>query len=184
MGDRSKGRYLAVACKWCFNPLPCPPDSLRAIAFDVHLGETFVPIALGMPLFSAPRSDLLESLPYYVNLLGITHVGIVPSLIEATLNAASDEDGKTELRYIASGGEKMSDAVSPLLDQWNAQILIACRYWTSGRITPRFAWPTSMGQAKLPSVVVQDIWTHLLLERTLAVLLRMYLDMYGFHSSP
>ena len=68
-------------------------------------------MALGMPLFSAPRSELLENLPYYVNALQITHLGIVPSLIEATLNAASDDDGKTNLRYIASGGEKMSDAV-------------------------------------------------------------------------
>ena len=78
----------------------------------MHLAETLVPIALGIPLFSAPRSELLEDLPYYVNTLQITHLGIVPSLIEATLNAASDEDGKTNLRYIASGGEKMSDAAS------------------------------------------------------------------------
>jgi hypothetical protein len=81
-----------------------------AIAFDVHLAETIVPVALGMPLLSAKRSQLFESLPTYVNLLGITHLGIVPSLIEATLNAATNGPG-IALRYIASGGEKMSDAV-------------------------------------------------------------------------
>ncbi|KAG6917971.1 NRPS [Tephrocybe rancida] len=93
MTDLSRGRYLAVAC------------------------ETFVPIALGMPLLSAPRSQLLENLPFYVKSLSITHLGIVPSLIEATLGAVSDDNGgaDTELRYIASGGEKMSDAI---LDKW------------------------------------------------------------------
>ncbi|KAH0583804.1 hypothetical protein H2248_009404 [Termitomyces sp. 'cryptogamus'] len=100
MNDLSQGRYLAVA----------------SVAFDVHLGETFVPIALGMPLVSALRSQLLENLPFYVKHLGITHLGIVPSLIEATLGAVSEEnEGNMTLRYIASGGEKMSDAI---LDKW------------------------------------------------------------------
>ncbi|KAG6898366.1 NRPS [Termitomyces sp. T32_za158] len=101
MNDLSQGRYLAVA----------------SVAFDVHLGETFVPIALGMPLVSAPRSQLLENLPLYAKLLGITHLGIVPSLIEATLGAVSEESEGRDmtLRYIASGGEKMSDAI---LDKW------------------------------------------------------------------
>ncbi|KAF6765264.1 hypothetical protein DFP72DRAFT_840166 [Ephemerocybe angulata] len=108
------GRYLAVA----------------SIAFDVHLAETITPFALGMPLFSAPRSELLEDLPHYVNTLGITHLGIVPSLIEATLNAASDGDGKTNLRYIASGGEKMSDSI---LDKWanHPQVRLANFYGPS-----------------------------------------------------
>lgn len=81
-----------------------------AIAFDVHLAETIIPVALGMPLLSAKRSQLFENLPAYVNLLGITHLGIVPSLIEATLNAATN-GSDIALRYIASGGEKISDAV-------------------------------------------------------------------------
>lgn len=83
-------------------------DPPAAIAFDVHLAETIVPMALGMPLLSAPRSQLLENLPEHVKTLGVTHLGIVPSLIEATLNASKDE---LALRYIASGGEKMSDSV-------------------------------------------------------------------------
>ncbi|KAG6874203.1 hypothetical protein C0995_003749 [Termitomyces sp. Mi166 len=101
MSDLSQGRYLAVA----------------SVAFDVHLGETFVPIALGMPLVSALRSQLLENLPFYVKSLGITHLGIVPSLMEATLGAVSEENEGRDmmLRYIASGGEKISDAI---LDKW------------------------------------------------------------------
>ncbi|TFK42523.1 peptide synthetase [Crucibulum laeve] len=101
MDDITQGRYLAVA----------------SIAFDVHLAETIVPMALGMPLLSAPRSQLLECLPLYVKMLGVTHLGIVPSLIEATMNAVQDDDDGTHmaLRYIASGGEKMSDSI---LDKW------------------------------------------------------------------
>ncbi len=91
-----------------------------AIAFDVHLAETFVPFALGMVLISAQRSQLFENLPKWIRKLGVTHVGIVPSLIEATMGAVeqfsgskADISGEAEmkLRYIASGGEKMSDTV-------------------------------------------------------------------------
>ncbi|KAG5645251.1 NRPS protein [Asterophora parasitica] len=101
MDDLSQGRYLAVA----------------SVAFDVHLAESFTPIVLGMPLLSAPRSQLLENLPFYVKRLGITHLGIVPSLIEATMGAVQEEDGGNgmALRFIGSGGEKMSDAI---LDKW------------------------------------------------------------------
>lgn len=89
---------------------------MLAIAFDVHLAESFVPVALGMPLISAPRSQLLENLPHYVKKLRITHLGIVPSLIEATMGAVQDESGDENmaLRYIASGGEKLSDSVGRL----------------------------------------------------------------------
>ncbi|EAU88504.2 peptide synthetase [Coprinopsis cinerea okayama7 len=114
MKDIREGRYLAVA----------------SIAFDVHLAETIVPMALGMPLLSAPRSQLLENLPQYVKLLGITHLGIVPSLIEATLNASKDNEGGLALRYIASGGEKMSDSI---LDKWanHPQVRLANFYGPS-----------------------------------------------------
>ncbi|KDR81669.1 hypothetical protein GALMADRAFT_59971 [Galerina marginata CBS 339.88] len=116
LDDIHDGRYLAVA----------------SIAFDVHLAETFVPIALGMPLLSARRSQLLEHLPSYVNKLGVTHLGIVPSLIEATLNAAQGdiEGNEMALKYIASGGEKMSDSI---LDKWadHPQIRLANFYGPS-----------------------------------------------------
>ncbi|KAF9564589.1 peptide synthetase [Agrocybe pediades] len=116
MDDIHSGRYLAVA----------------SIAFDVHLAEIFMPIALGMPLISARRSQLLENLPLYVNKLDITHLGIVPSLIEATLNASQGGSHGSDiaLRFIASGGEKMSDSI---LDKWadHPQVRLANFYGPS-----------------------------------------------------
>ena len=87
---------------------------LVAVAFDVHIAEIMVALAVGIPILAAPRSLLLEDLPYYIKHLRISHVGIVPSLIEATMSAVQeeeDEGNSNVLRYIASGGEKMSDAV-------------------------------------------------------------------------
>ncbi|RDB21442.1 Nonribosomal peptide synthetase 2 [Hypsizygus marmoreus] len=117
MPPLTEGRYLAVA----------------SVAFDVHLGESFVPIALGMPLISAPRAQLLENLPFYVTKLGVTHLGIVPSLIEATMGAVQEGEnagGGMALRYIASGGEKMSDSI---LDKWasHPQVRLANFYGPS-----------------------------------------------------
>ena len=87
------------------------------MAFDVHLAETFVPWVLGMTLITALRSELFEDLPGRIRALDITHVGIVPSLIEATM-CSYEESGKENvnasrmrLRFIGSGGEKISDAV-------------------------------------------------------------------------
>ncbi|KAI0374911.1 hypothetical protein BV20DRAFT_961134 [Pilatotrama ljubarskyi] len=100
--DPSQGNYLSIA----------------SVAFDVHLAEILVPLALGIPILSAPRSLLLEDLPYYITNLRVSHVGIVPSLIEATMGAVQEDEDSghaTSLRYIASGGEKMSDAI---LDKW------------------------------------------------------------------
>ncbi len=119
----------------------------------MHLAETIVPFALGMPLISARRSQLLENLPIYVNKLGITHLGIVPSLIEATLNAAQSEDGDDiALRYIASGGEKMSDSVRRLslftLIMFIIKYLTFCRFSTNGQIILKFGLLTFMGQVK------------------------------------
>lgn len=76
-----------------------------------------------MPLYSAPRSQLLENLPFFVQQLGITHLGIVPSLIEATMGAVQERGGeRMALRYIASGGEKMSDSVGHLNKYHKAKI--------------------------------------------------------------
>ncbi|RDX56754.1 peptide synthetase [Lentinus brumalis] len=92
--------------------------SVASVAFDVHIAEIMIPLAVGIPILAAPRSLLLEDLPYYITHLRVSHVGIVPSLIEATLSAVQedeDEGHSNPLRYIASGGEKMSDAI---LDRW------------------------------------------------------------------
>lgn len=125
-----------------------------AVAFDVHLAETFVPLALGMPLLSAQRSQLLESLPTYVNKLGVTHLGIVPTLIEATLNAANVVEGTMALRYIASGGEKMSESVGIHLNRTSPWLIIP-RSLRNGLTTLKCDLLISMGQVKSPLVVVQ-----------------------------
>lgn len=72
-----------------------------------------------MTLVTAPRSQLLEDLPRWLRELHISHVGIVPSLIEATMLAVEESGGPVDdgddaihLSFIASGGEKMSDSVS------------------------------------------------------------------------
>lgn len=83
-----------------------------------------------MPLLCAPRALLFEDLPGRIKEMGVTHVGIVPSLIEATMAAAVmdvEEDGQTgmKLRYIASGGEKMSDSVSHSVSQTYRALICA-----------------------------------------------------------
>ncbi|KAF9246318.1 hypothetical protein BU15DRAFT_39806 [Melanogaster broomeanus] len=101
MENLREGRYLAVA----------------SIAFDVHLAEIFTPLALGMTLVSAKRVELFENLPYYISRLEITHVGLVPSLIDAAMCTFEQDQAEedTKLRYIACGGEKISDSI---LDKW------------------------------------------------------------------
>lgn len=102
MDNIRDGRYLSIA----------------SVAFDVHLAEIFVSFSLGMVVASAPRRILLENLPYYISLLGVTHVGIVPSLIDATMGTIQDDEAMAsgmKLRLIASGGEKISDSI---LDKW------------------------------------------------------------------
>lgn len=100
-----------VASSWRAN---CLADASPAVAFDVHLAEILVPLANGIPIVSAPRSLLLEDLPHYIRTLRVSHVGIVPSLIEATMGAVQEDEDSGHamtLRYLACGGEKMSDAV-------------------------------------------------------------------------
>ncbi|KAI6036271.1 hypothetical protein BKA83DRAFT_4160555 [Pisolithus microcarpus] len=101
MEDIRNGRYLAIA----------------SVAFDVHLAEVFVPLSLGMTIVGAPRSQLLENLAEHINYLEITHVGLVPSLIDATMSAVKENEAGSaiKLRYIASGGEKISNSI---LDKW------------------------------------------------------------------
>lgn len=103
------GRYLAIACaSWSPILHPIYRPSV-AIAFDVHLNEIFTPLALGMTLISARRSELLENLSHYLDSLRITHVGLVPSLIDATM---SNAENQSSLRFIACGGEKITDSVN------------------------------------------------------------------------
>lgn len=70
-----------------------------------------MPLATGLRIIAAPRSLLLEDLPHYIKCLRVSHIGLVPSLIEATMVAVEDDPETFPLRYICSGGEKMSDTV-------------------------------------------------------------------------
>jgi len=56
---------------------------------------------------------MLADLQNNIIRLGITHLGMVPSMIEATLSTPED----LPLKYMVSGGEKISDAVSAKRDQ-------------------------------------------------------------------
>ena len=92
-----------------------------------------------MPILAAPRSLLLEDLPYYITHLRISHVGIVPSLIEATMGAVQEEEDSghsSTLRYIASGGEKISDAVRDSPSRDISQLTVGTDYRQMG-IAPK-----------------------------------------------
>ena len=65
---------------------------------------------LGFATASAPRNELLEDLASGIELLGATHVCCVPSLIQATFGGLKDGIGK--VKYLISGGEKITDYVS------------------------------------------------------------------------
>lgn len=123
---------------------------VTAVAFDVHLAEIFVPLAIGIPILTAPRSLLLEDLPYYITHLRVSHVGIVPSLIEATMGAVQEDEASghsTNLRYIASGGEKMSDAVGLLIPPCQCKFSYPnCRSSTNGLRIRGSSWPISTGK--------------------------------------
>ncbi|KAI0721073.1 peptide synthetase [Cerioporus squamosus] len=141
--------------QFCASAELAPPGrvnylSVASVAFDVHIAEIMIPLAVGIPILAAPRSLLLEDLPYYIKHLRVSHVGIVPSLIEATMSSVQEEEEEghgTVLRYLASGGEKMSDAI---LDRWAdhpkvklanfygpSEVTIGCAARMMDRDTPR-----------------------------------------------
>lgn len=84
-----------------------------AVAFDVHISEMAQSWALGTRLVSVEsRLELLADLQENIINFGITHIGMVPSMMEATLTKPAEE---LPLKYMVSGGEKVSDAV---LKKW------------------------------------------------------------------
>ncbi|KAL1693266.1 hypothetical protein GGG16DRAFT_123376 [Schizophyllum commune] len=105
-----RGLFWAMV-SFCALPRPVTnPDtdkrlSLASTAFDVHISEIVQSWGLGTRLVSAPRFELLTQLRKHVIDIGITHVGMVPSMIEALLETA---DG-LPLKYLVSGGEKITD---------------------------------------------------------------------------
>uniref|UniRef100_D8PSX8 Carrier domain-containing protein n=1 Tax=Schizophyllum commune (strain H4-8 / FGSC 9210) TaxID=578458 RepID=D8PSX8_SCHCM len=114
-----RGLFWAMV-SFCALPRPVTnPDtdkrlSLASTAFDVHISEIVQSWGLGTRLVSAPRFELLTQLRKHVIDIGITHVGMVPSMIEALLETA---DG-LPLKYLVSGGEKITDM---LLQKWSTR---------------------------------------------------------------
>ncbi|KAG9082491.1 Non-ribosomal peptide synthetase, partial [Ceratobasidium sp. UAMH 11750] len=97
--------------------------AIASIAFDVHISEICQAWCLGIRLVSAPRYEVLADLQENLINLGITHAGMVPSMIEATLTGPDD----LPLKYLVSGGEKISDS---LLRKWaNHPSLILANFY-------------------------------------------------------
>ncbi|PWN36755.1 acetyl-CoA synthetase-like protein, partial [Meira miltonrushii] len=87
--------------------------AMAAVAFDVHVSEMVQGWAIGTRLVSiSSRMSLLADLQGTIERFGITHIGMVPSMIEATLTKSPSE---LPLKYITSGGEKINDKV---LQKW------------------------------------------------------------------
>lgn len=85
-----------------------------ATAFDVHISEIVQSWCLGSRLVSAPRFELLTQLRKHIVDIGVTHVGMVPSMIEALLGTPEG----LPIKYLVSGGEKITESVS-LWDLFN-----------------------------------------------------------------
>jgi acyl-coenzyme A synthetase/AMP-(fatty) acid ligase len=66
-----------------------------------------------LTLVSAPRFEVLADFRGVIERLGITHLGIVPSMLEATLPEGPQG---LPLKYVVSGGEKISDG---LIKKWS-----------------------------------------------------------------
>ncbi|KAH7340224.1 hypothetical protein B0J17DRAFT_595170 [Rhizoctonia solani] len=123
-----RGLYWAIEAM-CTYPRPVTnPNTdkrlaLASIAFDVHISEICQTWCLGICLVSAPRYEILADLQGNLINLGITHAGMVPSMIEATLSGPDD----LPLKYLVSGGEKISDS---LLRKWaNHPSLILANFY-------------------------------------------------------
>ncbi|KAF9783958.1 hypothetical protein BJ322DRAFT_1067759 [Thelephora terrestris] len=123
-----RGIYWAIKAICEYPREVSQPDTdkrlaLASVAFDVHISEICQVWCLGIRLVTAPRFEVLADLQNNIIRLGITNLAMVPSMIEATLTAPED----LPLKYLASGGEKISDAV---LETWadNPNIILANFY--------------------------------------------------------
>ncbi|KAK0234152.1 hypothetical protein IW262DRAFT_1334699 [Armillaria fumosa] len=114
-----RGLYWAMDA-FCALPKPVTnPDTdkrlaLASTAFDVHISEIVQSWCLGSRLVSAPRFELLTQLRQHIISIGVTHIGMVPSMIEALLESPEG----LPIKYLVSGGEKITDS---LLKKWSAR---------------------------------------------------------------
>ncbi|KAF9257797.1 hypothetical protein L218DRAFT_85650 [Marasmius fiardii PR-910] len=138
-----RGLYWAIEAMTMYPEKVTDPDTdkrlaLASIAFDVHISEITQTWRLGIRLVSGQRYELLADLKGVIKGVGITHLGMVPSMIEATLNGEEEK-----IKYLVSGGEKMSDS---LLKKWanHPRVILANFYGpteatvgcTSRRVSP------------------------------------------------
>ncbi|KAF9077093.1 hypothetical protein BDP27DRAFT_1209530 [Rhodocollybia butyracea] len=113
-----RGLYWAMQ-SFCNLPKPVTDPNtdkrlaLASTAFDVHISEIVQSWCLGSRLVSAPRFELLTQLRKYIIDIGVTHIGMVPSMIEALLGTPEG----LPIKYLVSGGEKITDS---LLQKWSA----------------------------------------------------------------
>ncbi|KAG8692019.1 Non-ribosomal peptide synthetase [Ceratobasidium sp. 394] len=123
-----RGLYWAIEAMCAYPRQVTQPGvdkrlAIASIAFDVHISEICQAWCLGIRLVSAPRYEVLADLQENLINLGITHAGMVPSMIEATLTGPDD----LPLKYLVSGGEKISDS---LLRKWaNHPSLILANFY-------------------------------------------------------
>ncbi|GAW01410.1 peptide synthetase [Lentinula edodes] len=115
-----RGLYWAIIAMCKLPSKVTNPDTdkrlaLASIAFDVHISEICQSWCLGIRLVSGPRYEFLANLQENIINIGITHLGMVPSMIEATLSSPDD----LPLKYLVSGGEKISDGVRCLFDVYS-----------------------------------------------------------------
>lgn len=109
-----RGLYWAIEAMVSMPRQVTVPDTdkrlaMAAVAFDVHISEIVQSWALGTCLVSVgSRLALLASLQELIEQLRITHIGMVPSMIEATLSKRPEE---LPIKYMVSGGEKLTHAV-------------------------------------------------------------------------
>lgn len=113
---------------------------LASRAFDVHIGEMFLAWRFGLCAVTGERFSMLDDLPRTFRELGVTHAGIVPSLLDQTGLVPEDAP---HLVYLGVGGEKMtprtqqiwssSDRVALVNVYGPTEVTIGC---SAGRILP------------------------------------------------
>ncbi|CAO1636590.1 unnamed protein product [Jaminaea pallidilutea] len=86
--------------------------NIASRAFDPHISQMFTPWRMGWAAVTGERNVLLEDLAHTVNTLRITHMGILPSLLE---HSGLTPETAPSLVGLSVGGEKISQFI---LDAW------------------------------------------------------------------
>jgi acyl-coenzyme A synthetase/AMP-(fatty) acid ligase len=118
-------------------PVTQPGDKrlgLASQAFDVHVSEIVQCWALCLTLVSAPRFEVLSDFRGVVERVGITHLGMVPSMLEAMLPEGPEG---LPLKYVVSGGEKISDG---LIKKWTGRGGVVLANFYGFIVSFKFIW--------------------------------------------